>query len=190
MRGAIVSFLCKVCVIQTVPCCDAILCGKEVTCILSSAILDVVEKRCLQVLPFTQNFTRVFQNEGLPNSFENNLWILLNLSYSVQEQQGNQKLVADACGFGKHLTSQTLKHNFRSHSLSLCGNQGVELEENPFNHSQFCPQRDLLMMVHMGLQEQATIFVLQVTGKQRLQTKAVQVVICHLQERFAVCEEL
>lgn len=45
MRGANVSFLCKVCVIQTVPCCNAILCGKEVTCILSSAILDVVEKR-------------------------------------------------------------------------------------------------------------------------------------------------
>lgn len=45
MRGPVVSFLCKACVIQTVPCCDAVLSGKEVTCVLSSAILDVVEKR-------------------------------------------------------------------------------------------------------------------------------------------------
>lgn len=40
----------------------------------------------------------------------------------MQEQQGNQKLVANACGFGKHLTNQALKHDFRFHSLGLRGN--------------------------------------------------------------------
>lgn len=29
---------------------------------------------------------------------------------------------SNACGFGKHLTNQTLKHDFRSPSLGLCGN--------------------------------------------------------------------
>lgn len=29
---------------------------------------------------------------------------------------------SNACGFGKHLTNQTLIHDFRSYSLGLCGN--------------------------------------------------------------------
>lgn len=68
----------------------AALSGKEVTSVLSSALLNATEKldvfRYLTLIGILLNLSKM-------KDYQTVLLVDLNLSYSVQEQQGNQKLL-------------------------------------------------------------------------------------------------